>query len=409
MRIGIDARSLQAETRHRGIGKSFEFFLQAANGLLRDHDLTFYVDGSLEVPDILRTFSNSKIIYFSSLSLLRKKYIRSIFLPWRALQVNPKDIDVLLQYDASLGVPNNVHSVVIFHDLIPYIFHDKERLATKTNSWRRTLKNRLAGAAYWRQYLRILKRYPRASTIISVSESSKRDYLNHFKKLADQRIVTIPHGVDASFFSKKIPVLSKNISNTITKPYFIYIGGIDYRKNIKLLLNNFTEVRKSYSIQLVLVGKEFSLQDQLNDLGWANLEDSYPEYISDIIRPGFISHDDLIALLNGAEALVFPSLYEGFGMPLLEAMAVGCPVIAYNNSSLPEVIGPYGKLLQEGASLEGAMIDVINNKSLYSKIAKQARKHALSFTWERTATAIIDELKRFDLSTTAHKDGAAKL
>lgn len=246
MRIGIDLRPLQAETKHRGIGKSLEFFLRELATLTVQDKLVFYIDGNIEKPSILEAFPNTQTITFNSSSLSRKKYIRSVVDPWRPLRVSARDIDVLLQYDVALGVPRNVPVVIIFHDLIPYLFHEEEKENAKTDSLKRTLKNQLAGAAYWQQYNRFIRRYKYASSIIAISEASKNDYINHFPFSKKQHIVVIPHGVDKSFFTNKPKDLSSEIAKKVTKPYFLYIGGIDYRKNIAGLLEDFFTVRQAH-------------------------------------------------------------------------------------------------------------------------------------------------------------------
>ena len=396
MRIGIDLRPLQAETKHRGIGKSLEFLMKEIARLQIEDDLVFYIDSRVERPEILSIFPKERVIEIRSLSLTRKKYVRSIFNPWQQIKVSSDDIDVLLQYDATMGIPSNIPTVVIFHDLIPYIFHEEEKKLAKEAPLKRRLKNQLAGAAYWQQYNRFLKRYKNASTIIAISEASKNDYMHHFPRFDNQRIVTIPHGVNESFFIKKAQKLSPYLKEKITKPYFLYVGGIDYRKNIMGLVRDFLEARLSHNIQLVLVGKEFSLQEQLDDLGWSKTIGQYPaNFKKDIIRPGFIEHDDLIALLSNARAFVFPSRYEGFGMPLLEAMAVGCPVITYGNSSLKEVVGSHGSVISDGESFTPVIKKILTHPDEFLKKIPGARKKAGNFTWSRTSNSIIKELHRY--------------
>jgi glycosyltransferase involved in cell wall biosynthesis len=391
MRIGIDVRPLQAETKHRGIGKALEFFLRELALHGSEDEFVFYVDGKLPTPDVLQKFSRPRLITYSSPTLTRKKYIRSIVTPWRALRVSHRDIDVLLQYDAALGIASNVPSVVIFHDLIPYLFHEQEKRAAITPSWRRTTKNKLAGAAYWQQYLRILKRYRHARTIIAISETSKRDYISHFPPVPTQHLTVIPHGVDESFF-KPAPRLSTALSKQVGKPYFVYVGGIDYRKNIAGLLKDFFELRSKQDARLVLVGKEFALQDQLDDLGWSSFMTQYQEYESDVIRPGFVSHEDLIALLSASNGLILPSLYEGFGMPALEAMATGCPVVAYDNSATAEVVKGYGTVLPDGDSFTATMEDLLRRPAHYTQLVSKAQQHARRFTWSATVEDILLEL-----------------
>src|SRR5438132_1269401 len=119
MRIGIDARPLQAETRYRGIGKALGFFLEDFRGLLGpDDQVVFYTDPLLPQPPELERFKNHRVISVTSTALGRKKYIRSVLPPFAPIKPRPQDVDVLLQYDAALGVPRSVPTVTMFHDLI---------------------------------------------------------------------------------------------------------------------------------------------------------------------------------------------------------------------------------------------------------------------------------------------------
>ncbi len=386
MRIGIDLRPLQGETQFRGIGKSLEFFLETISEMKNSkHSYVLYVDETLAVPPITKLFPESKIIRVKGSPLGRMRYVRSVLPSYTPIRPSHKDIDILLQYDASLGVPRNIPTFVVFHDLIPYLFRGKEKKIPAAGL--RKYKNKLAGAMYWKKYLRVLNTYKNAAHIVAISEASKRDLIKYVRGVKASKISVIPHGVRALESKGSASVLVKKI---VDSPYLLYVGGIDLRKNIIELLRTFFALKPNHpELKLVTVGKEFELTSQLEDLGWTELLRSHPDYATDVIRPGFLSENDLAYIYNHASAFVFPSHYEGFGMPILEAMSAGCPVVAYANSSIPEVAGDAAILLKNKDSFADAVEQLLNNKPLREKLAKAGKKQAKLFTWQKTAERIL--------------------
>ena len=120
---------------------------------------------------------------------------------------------------------------------------------------------------------------------------------------------------------------------------------------------------------------------------------NYPEYAKDVLTPGFISDVDLQYLYKQAVCLVFPSRYEGFGLPVLEAMAIGCPVVAYRNSSIPEVAGEAGLLVNDGDPLAPAIEKVLKDPKLRKDLIAKGRKQAAKFSWEKTAQRTLAVLR----------------
>ena len=171
--------------------------------------------------------------------------------------------------------------------------------------------------------------------------------------------------------------------------YILFVGTLHPRKNVARLIEAYAKLREGSRIQarLVLAGK----------MGWLTEEALRPlERARDgIILAGFVSEDDLPALLSGAKAFVLPSLFEGFGLPVLEAMACGTPVVAANSSSLPEVVGDAGVLvdpLNVDSIAEGIRM-VIEDKDLLAELREKGLAQAHRHTWDEAARKTLDILE----------------
>ena len=390
MRVGIDARPLQGETQFRGIGKSLENLLRVLSAdKSGKHSYVFYIDNAHETPSVIKQFTDSKLISIPSPKIGRKRFARSVLPAYKPAKPSDKDVDVFLQYDATLGVPTTVPCVTIFYDLIPMLFKEEEK--KEPVSGPRKYKNSLARNLYWKKYLKTLGRYKLATKLIAISEVSKRDYLSYIDSRQDVRVVHLgTHGFN------KTSQVDKSVEKLAAQPFILYVGGIDTRKNVVALIDTFYRLKAYFpDLRLLTVGKEFALDNLLGDLGWHKALEANPEYAKDILTPGFISDADLAWLYANAMAFVFPSRYEGFGLPVLEAMQAGCPVVAYDNSSIPEVAGDAALLVADGQTMVPAIKKVIEDKELRQALIKKGKQRADQFTWEKTAKetlAVLEEV-----------------
>jgi glycosyltransferase involved in cell wall biosynthesis len=178
-----------------------------------------------------------------------------------------------------------------------------------------------------------------AHTVITDSESSRREIVNHYK-VDPEKIKVIYLSISSSYrvLHDRTEVESVMARHGITGRYLLAVGNLQPRKNLPRLVRAFAQAKRTgaYDGRLVLVGKSLWRDSQIfQEIRQHGLED-------EVIATGYISEDDVVALYNGADAFVYPSIYEGFGLPPLEAMASGCPVITGNTSSLPEVVGSAG-------------------------------------------------------------------
>jgi glycosyltransferase involved in cell wall biosynthesis len=229
-----------------------------------------------------------------------------------------------------------------------------------------------------------------SSHIMTISEFSKKDIIKNYHIDAEKITVAYP-GYDADKFHEiKDEKLIDRVKNkySISGRYIIYIGTIQPRKNLIKLVE---AVSRIDDIKLVIVGKTKGLGRE----GWM-----YDEILKApqkyncaerVIFTGFAEADDLPYLVNGAEAFVLPSLWEGFGIPALEAMACGTPVIVSNVSSLPEVIGRSGLLINPNSvnQIEQAIRLVISDRKLQIKLCNNGLIRAKKFSWEKMAQTVL--------------------
>lgn len=238
---------------------------------------------------------------------------------------------------------------------------------------------------YNRWYLTFaMPRYLRAAdVIVTPSECSKRDAIK-FYNLPDDKIKVI-YEASAPYFT---PTTDTTALSRVRKKYnlpqrfILHVGTIEPRKNLSRLLEAFKALLADHpTLKLVLIGKKGWLYESffshLKNLG---LEEA-------VIFPGYVAELDLPACYQLAEVFVYPSLYEGFGLPPIEAMACGTPVVCSNSSSLPEVVGQGGLQVSptDTAALTEAIGAILSHDELRLKLRQQALAQAQKFSWQRAA------------------------
>ena len=167
----------------------------------------------------------------------------------------------------------------------------------------------------------------------------------------------------------------------LPRSYLFYVGNISKHKNVDKIIEAFKKIKSKTNYKLVIAGKlSFGSKDIKKKIKDLDLQD-------DVIFTGYVPEEDLPALYNGASLFVYPSFYEGFGLPPLEAMQCGCPVITSNTSSLPEVVGNAGIMVDPNDvdELAKQMERVLTNKKLQQKMRKAGLKQAKKFSWEKCA------------------------
>jgi glycosyltransferase involved in cell wall biosynthesis len=222
-----------------------------------------------------------------------------------------------------------------------------------------------------------------ADKIIAISNSTKNDLLKIYPRIKENKIKTIYHGYDKEVFNEEISLEKKRavkLKYGISFPrYIIYVGAIQPRKNIDTLIDAFESVRKDSSYKdlgLIIAG----------GLGWLHGDIiKRIERTENVMVTGRFETEELPALLANAHASVYPSLYEGFGIPIIESMACGVPVICADNSSLHEVAGEASLLFDSTSSqkLTERLLELLENEKLQSSLRQKGLERAKDFSWEK--------------------------
>jgi len=264
---------------------------------------------------------------------------------------------------------SNVKRITILYDLIPYLF-SKQYL-----DYNAKFKN-------W--YIERLFSHRNHELILAISESTRQDAIKHLG-INEEKVVNILAGVDPMFrkisFSKQ-EKKSRLSEIGISRPFIMYIGGDNFRKNMIGALEAYANLPRSITQnhQLVLndVGDHSDFLDKAKSLGLSK---------NDVVIFDRISDDQLIGLYNLAKLCFFPSLYEGFGFPILEAMSCGAPVIASDNSSLPEVLGRSDAMFDASNinSISAKLHQAIEDERFRKDLSAYGLKRAKIFTWEKSA------------------------
>jgi len=230
--------------------------------------------------------------------------------------------------------------------------------------------------------------YRKADHIIAISEQTKKDIIK-FLAFPEEKITVIYLGADEKYFKQpeksKIEVVKKKFQTG--KNYFIHVGTINPRKNLEFLVKAFSNiVHENNNWNLVIAGKKGWYYDNLFKLvAERGLEKR-------VIFTGYVDDDEKHQLYWGAGAFVFPSIYEGFGLPPLEAMSAGVPVISSCVSSMPEVVGEVGVLLDphDEESWSKTMLEFTRLTYLRRKLSALSKERAKLFTWGKTARQTIE-------------------
>ena len=217
----------------------------------------------------------------------------------------------------------------------------------------------------------------RAAAVIATSEATRRDLVEHVG-VAPGRVHTVHEAIDHGLYRPRQRRL-------FDEPYVLFVGTEHPRKNLGRVLEAFARVRRP-GLRLVKAGGpgkaewdfRAATERRLAELGLG---------ADDVLFTGRVPDEDVVALYSGAVCLVFPSLYEGFGFPVLEAMACGCPVITSTTSSLPELAGDAALLVDptDTGAIAAAMRRLIDDRGLRHELAERGRRRAARFEWERTA------------------------
>jgi len=379
--IVIDASPLQTAHKYRGIGVYTGGLLDALTRLRQPEALGLlaepaHADDLPLLADLLARPGVTKV------TLPRPEWRRSR-LQWvvglasvypTILRARPR------LYHATEGsglvrVPGVV-TVTTLYDLIP--LHD-----TAAHFPLSRVDNRIGYA----RYLQLLRR---ADHLIAISEATKRDAVERLR-IPPERITVTPLAVDERrFYPRPAAEVDRVLARyNLRRPYFLHIGSSDPNKNTANILRAFAVFsRHGHSAHVLCIAGKWPAQ------ALAQLERSHPGLLASgrLRMLGYVPDDDLPALYSGADLFVYPSLLEGFGLPVLEAMRCACPVLTSTVSSLPEVAGDAALLVDphDPEALAAALAQLAGDAALRADLVRRGQARAALFSWERTARLTLE-------------------
>lgn len=365
MRIGIDAR---LAFYRWGMGNYVYNLLKSLAGLDRENEYVLYLhrkDRKGEVPCPVKSI---KRVVVPSNYVLREQ----LALPLAAAR---DGVDLLHcpANTAPILLPSRVRLVLTLHDvmfLLPY-----EIIPRSPSLYQRL------GRLYRSWVVPLVAR--RARSIITVSRYSRKDILRLLRIPADRVTVTYEAADEAyrPLNGDMLPAVKERYG--IDGDFILCLGGIDPRKNTASLIEVFHNLRTEADIKhkLVVVG-----------LGWGK-EPAFRDVVAkwglerEVIFTRYVPQEDLLALYNAADVFVYPSLYEGFGLPVLEAMSCGTPVVTSRVSAVPEIAGEAALLVdpRDQRDMEGAILRAIRDAELRQTLKEKGLRRAKRFSWERAA------------------------
>ena len=357
-KICLDIRVSQKASKFTGVGIYAKYLAKKLLDSESDYEFYFLVLKGYELPFDIPIAKLITVTRFKKPESLQELF--DFFDIKRKL----KKLDILIFHSLvpSILIPSkNLSVVVTVHDIIPDVLPQEN-----TGSF----------YAKWLYKFKML-RSKRATIIITDSNATRKDLQTHYL-IEYNKISTVYLGSQYPLVSFNIT--SKNPVYRSSRPYLLYIGGFNYRKNVAKLICAFGNIINKFpDIDLVIAGKppiglDIRLKEISKDL---KLNDR-------IIWLGFVDDDDLPSLYSNSTAFIYLSLYEGFGLPVLEAMQYGSPVITSNRSSIPEIVGE-AALLVDPESIEEistAIEKILLDKNVQNKMRYDGVIQARKFSWQ---------------------------
>lgn len=389
MRIGIEVFGTQTASRLRGIGRYSRDFVAALLTIDPANDYVLYGQDGLPT-DQIPTAPNA------ILRLVRPDpsgdEATMAHAMERVAETNPDGLDALLllnplemgyRYDIPARPFNGLKMAALVHDVIPFIFQEEYFPA-----W--------AGTDFLRRYLLGLDRLRGYDALVTNSEATRRDVIS-LLGVSPDRVVTIGTASDGRFFvpdrSDPMPEASRSLlqSMGIARPFVFSVGALEYRKNVWGLIDAFAmlpdELRTAHQLVLTYA---LSPDEAERVRGYARDRG----VVDELVLTDRLEDADLRVFYQRCAAFVFPSSYEGFGIPILEAMHCGAPVIAGNNSSQIEVVGDAGLLFNVASAgeLAGHLLRLLEDPGRARAMGDRAVVQARRFHWETTAERALNVL-----------------
>ena len=367
MKIGIDSRPLREE-KTSGIPAYVRNLLKSLADLDQKNDYVLYAH-----KDFPFTTSNPRWSKRSGALTRYGTIWMQLELP---LWLKEDQIDIFwgTQHTLPLLMPKRIKTVLTMHDLVHLIFPD-------TMKAKNYIINKLV----------IPPSIARSNALVAISHWTLNDVKKHF--YPKNKIMKVTHlGIGKNFHPRDASQAQKRVKEELNlqTPYILTVGTFEPRKNIIGTFHAFEMIADQIPHRLVIVGQK----------GWKNeatfREMKQSKYWPRVHIVGFVPDELLPDVYSSADLFLFPSLYEGFGIPPLEAMACGVPVVASNVSSIPEVVEDAAILVNPNniAEMSQHILDLLQNRSLRDRMVKKGLEQIKKFTWTKTAHAMMEVFDR---------------
>lgn len=401
MRIVIDMQGAQAGSAKRGIGRYSLAFTKAMIRQKGEHEI-FLVFSDL-FPESLRELRAMFEDYLPASHIhvwsapgpvdylnhrknqFAAELVRETFLA--SLQPDVVVLTSLFEGGAdnvvtNIGAFHQIPTAVIFYDLIPLIYSEVYFTPPEERHW----------------YRNKLSQLRRADLLLCISEASRQDVVRYLGIAQDVSAVILG-GVEPEFCIAEVSAEREAALReryALTRSFVMYTGGIDHRKNIPGLIRSYAQLPDS-----LRASHQLTIVCQVNEATRKSLGLLLQEYglaMHEVVFTGFVPDEDLVDLYRLCKAFIFPSYYEGFGLPVLEALACGRPVIAANTSSLPEVLGCEAALFDpcDDGAITQKLEQVLSDEAFRASLVAHASRQVGHFSWDLTAKRAIAALSRFD-------------
>ena len=414
MRIGIDCRTIlnPAGGERAGVGHYTYYLVKNLLALDRKNDYVLFFDSRLKDVEEFKKYKNAIIRFFPFYQY--KKYLPLIYSQLLISAVlNRENLDIFHSPANVIPFYYSKKSVITVHDLAIYKFPE---FFPKTFLSRQAFSTKIL----------VPKSLAQASQIIAVSKNTKKDIIEEFG-LAEEKIEVVYEGVTTN---QEICANVANWENVFKKygikeKFILFLGTIEPRKNIVSLIRAFRNARLVYDsplkdYQLIIAGgsgwndqpiyqaitdanasilgikeRRTGLERRSGLNNWPGIKGELPKERRQkeerrknqpVKYIGYVSPSDKLTLLCKTQCFVFPSLYEGFGLPVLEAMSLGVATITSNSSSLPEITGSEGAILvnpNKESEISDALLQIVTDEGLRELLTIKAREKSRQFSWKK--------------------------
>jgi len=431
MKIGFDLSPLQGPHKMRGIGAvvtnilnnlpdvakndhNFVFYMKS----IKDESYSDYIDNLIDTRNlkyevrIKPSFIINESRLPQKLRILSKMFseIKTLYSFWTGVKgYEYKDLDIYIHTDQMEILPKmpNIKKIMIAYDIIPYIL-ESDYLWNYSTARKEGLSLLASLGSFARRKAYIYKiriNAYRIDSVLAISKTTRSDFIKVVRVNAEKIFVWYL-GIDADT-KNVMPVEPKhrymktswgNIRRPYvidkSRPYLLFVGGTDSRRKLDDLAFAFNQLRaQGLEIQLFFSGDILRGADDLPVLKSreALLDSSYKD---DIVYFGFTSEEEKRWLYENSLAFIYPSVYEGFGLPVLEAMINGAPVITYKNSSIYEIAGNNALYANDGISIKDQVKNILNDEGLKNKYIQNGKDLALIFSWENSMKKFMSHISK---------------